>query len=43
MKTIEIKATSATPEVVYDKEGKLLIKGRSMPEDVKKFYQPLLD
>ena len=43
MNTLDYKATPATPEIYYGGDEKLLIKGRSMPEDVKVFYQPLLD
>ncbi|HJZ41917.1 MAG TPA: DUF1987 domain-containing protein [Bacteroidales bacterium] len=43
MNTLDYKATPATPEIYYGGDDKLLIKGRSMPEDVKIFYQPLLD
>ena len=43
MNTLDYKATPSTPEIYYGGDDKLLIKGRSMPEDVKIFYQPLLD
>jgi len=41
MNTINSKATKTHPQVVFMEGGKLLIKGRSIPEDVKNFYQPL--
>ena len=43
MNTINSKATATYPEVVFMKSGKLLIRGRSIPSDVKGFYQPLID
>jgi hypothetical protein len=43
MNSINSKATATKPEVVFMKAGKLLIKGRSIPMDVKEFYQPLID
>lgn len=43
MNLLDIKATNSTPEVTYEKGRNLLIKGRSIPEDVVKFYQPLID
>jgi len=42
MNSLNIKATNNTPEVTYEEEGKLIIKGCSIPEDVIKFYQPLI-
>ena len=43
MSSINSKATATFPEVVFMKSGKLLIKGRSIPSDVRDFYQPLID
>jgi hypothetical protein len=43
MNTIDHKATSSTPEISYGEDSKLLIKGRSLPEDVTKFYKPIMD
>jgi len=43
MNSINVKATKTNPAVVYKKSGKLIIKGRSIPSDVKTFYQPLFD
>jgi hypothetical protein len=42
MSFVNLKATRSHPAVTY-KGGKLLIKGRSIPSDVKAFYQPLID
>jgi hypothetical protein len=43
MGRIDIHATSTTPSVYYGMDGKLKIKGRSLPEDVTAFYNPLVD
>jgi hypothetical protein len=42
MNAIDIKATTSTPEIRYDEEGKLLIRGRSITEGGMDFYRPLL-
>ncbi len=42
MKRIEIEATGKTPKVVFDPNGKLELKGRSIPENSIEFYQPLM-
>lgn len=43
MEKIEIKGTKFTPAVLFDKEaGKFEVGGRSLPEDVASFYDPLL-
>jgi hypothetical protein len=42
MNSLNIKETNNTPEVTYKEGEKLVIKGRSIPEDVVKFYQPLI-
>ena len=40
---IEIKATEDTPNVLLDSENRLIrISGRSLPEDVTVFYNPIL-
>ena len=40
--SLNIKAASDTPYVEFEPaSGQLLIKGRSMPEDAMRFYQPL--
>ena len=43
MERIDIPATSSTPSVHYGADGKLKIKGRSLPEDVTAFFNPLVD
>jgi hypothetical protein len=43
MKTIVIDATPSTPAVNFSSDGRLLIEGRSLPEDVNKFYKPLIE
>ncbi len=44
MKGIDISATEITPKVLLDKEnGVFLLQGKCLPEDVKRFYNPILD
>lgn len=44
MEVINIKGTEDTPSVILDKENGIFeISGRSLPEDVTQFYQPILD
>jgi hypothetical protein len=44
MKTITIEAKDDTPMVILDKENQIFeISGKSLPEDVMEFYQPLYD
>ncbi len=44
MEVINIKGTDDTPNVILDKEsGKFEISGRSLPEDVNMFYEPILE
>lgn len=44
MEIINIKGTEDTPSVLLDKDkGIFEISGRSLPEDVTQFYQPVLD
>ncbi len=43
METIKIQGTEDTPKVILDKEKDILeISGRSLPEDVASFYEPVL-
>ncbi|MFW6043689.1 MAG: DUF1987 domain-containing protein [Marinilabiliaceae bacterium] len=43
MDVINIQGTDDTPSVVLDKEkGHFEISGRSLPEDVNMFYEPIL-
>jgi len=43
MKNLIIAPTSSTPAINFRKEGRLLIEGRSLPEDTAKFFSPLID
>jgi hypothetical protein len=44
MKVLDIKATNDTPKVLFDPQNEIFeISGRSLPEDVVLFYQPVLD
>jgi hypothetical protein len=43
MNSINLNATNYTPAVSYGEDGKMLIKGRSLPENAVKFYKPLMD
>lgn len=41
MEQLIIPGTNSTPEIKFSTDGNLLIKGRSLPEDTAKFYDPL--
>jgi len=44
MNTIKIKGTDDTPAVILDAENEIYqLSGRSLPEDVTAFYDPILD
>ena len=44
MEALRIAATDDSPEVILDKENQeMQISGKSLPEDVVDFYQPVLD
>jgi SiaC family regulatory phosphoprotein len=44
MEALDIKATNDTPRVFFDPDNDIFeISGRSLPEDVVSFYQPILD
>jgi hypothetical protein len=43
MKAIVIEATYSTPAVNFSEDGRMQIEGRSLPEDVNKFYKPLIE
>lgn len=44
MQLLEIEETDVTPYVKFDKEhGQFIMMGRSLPEDVKAFYLPLIE
>jgi len=42
MSTVLIEATHSTPAINFCSDGRLIIEGRSSPEDVNKFYKPLI-
>jgi hypothetical protein len=43
METIKIQGTEDTPKVILDKDKETMeISGRSLPEDVASFYDPIL-
>ncbi len=43
MTNLVIQSTDSTPLVEFLTNGNLTLKGRSLPEDVYKFYAPLID
>lgn len=43
MNPIVIEPTEHTPRVYFHPNGRLLIEGKSLPEDVSKFFNPLID
>ncbi|MFP4046398.1 MAG: DUF1987 domain-containing protein [Bacteroidota bacterium] len=44
MEVIKIKGTDDTPNVILDKDNEIFeISGRSLPEDVTTFYEPILN
>ena len=44
MEALDIRATNDTPKVLLDPENEIFeISGRSLPEDVVRFYQPVID
>ena len=44
METLRIEATDDSPQVLLDQEEKQFeISGKSLPEDVIEFYQPVID
>jgi hypothetical protein len=44
MEAIRIKPTDDSPLVILDREtGQFEISGKSMPEDILEFYQPILE
>jgi len=43
MNNLTIEPTSSTPAVQFRDDGRLLIEGRSLPENVTKFYNPLVE
>ena len=43
MEILKIEATTHTPLIDFNQDGKLKIEGRSFPEDVTRFYSPLIE
>jgi len=43
MKNLVISKTKRTPSINFNTSGELMIKGRSLPEDVINFYKPVLN
>ena len=43
MQSICIEGTAASPTINFNSNGSLLIQGRSLPEDVNKLYNPLIE
>jgi len=44
METIKIQGTEDTPKIILDKSSEVMeISGRSLPEDVTAFYEPILN
>jgi len=44
MEVIKIKGTDDTPNVILDQDNSIFeISGRSLPEDVTSFYEPILN
>jgi hypothetical protein len=42
MDNITIEQTTSTPAIKFSTNGRLLIEGRSLPENVLRFYDPLI-
>lgn len=43
MKPYFVEETNHTPKVQLNSNGEILIKGKSLPEDTAKFYEPILN
>jgi hypothetical protein len=43
MNNLTIESTINTPTIKFGTDGRLLMEGRSLPENVAKFYQPLIE
>jgi hypothetical protein len=43
MNNLIVESTINTPTVKFGTDGRLLMEGRSLPENVAKFYQPLVE
>jgi SiaC family regulatory phosphoprotein len=40
---LEIKGTPSTPDVIFEPNGNMLIKGRIIPENAFQLFKPLID
>ena len=43
MEPINVEPTAHSPRIIFDLNGKLLLEGRSIPEDVDKLFNPLVE
>ncbi len=43
MKNLVIASTKKTPEIIFKTNGDLMISGNSLPADINKFYDPILE
>ena len=43
MDALRIPATDDTPEVILDASGEFEFSGKSLPEDVASFYDPIIE
>jgi len=43
MDALIIQGSNTNPDVQFNQDGKLYLKGRAIPEDPKKMFQPLID
>lgn len=43
MEPINVEPTAHSPRITFDLNGKLLLEGRSIPEDVDKLFNPLVE
>jgi len=43
MNNLSIQKTDSTPEIDFNVNGNMKITGRSLPEDVHKFYDPIIE
>lgn len=43
MEVLHIQGTDLTPNVEFNTDGKLLIRGRSLPENAVEFYSPMFN
>jgi hypothetical protein len=43
MNNLTIEETSSTPAIQFNTDGRMLMEGRSLPENVQRFFEPLID